>query len=201
MSIENIVNEMILEISTAMGIHIDKLMIVENGKGSWIHEELVLELANWLDVKFRRWCQTQITTLLREGTVSLTTKLPTNYLEALEALVVSEKAKIKLMKLTEEQKPKVEIFEQIANSETLHTLKEVADLINIKGLGRNKMIALLKEKEILTKNGEPKRSYIEQGYFESKISTFKINSKQCSGTTTKVTGKGLTWLTKMLGQS
>ncbi len=49
-------NEMILEISTAMGIHIAKLMIVENGKGSWIHEELVLELANWLDVKFRRWC-------------------------------------------------------------------------------------------------------------------------------------------------
>ena len=174
--------------------------LVENS-GTWIHEKLILKLAQWLDVNFELFCDEVITTLLREGTVSLTPKLPQNYLEALEALVVSEKAKIKLIKLTEEQKPKVEIFEQIANSETLHTLKEVADLINIKGLGRNKMIALLKEKEILTKNGEPKRSYIEQGYFESKISTFKINSKQCSGTTTKVTGKGLTWLTKMLGQS
>lgn len=191
-------NEMILEISTAMGIHIDKLMIVENGKGSWIHEELVLELANWLDVKFRRWCQTQITTLLREGTVSLTTKLPKNYLEALEALVASEKEKIKLIELTEEQKPKVKVFEQIANSISLYTMKEVADLLKIKGLGRNNLIALLKQKEILTKRGEPKRNYLEQGYFEVKVSTFSIHEEQCSTSTTKVTGKGLTWLTKLL---
>ena len=64
-------NEMIVEVSEAMGIPIGDLTIVENGKSSYIHEELVLELANWLEVKFRRWCQKQISTLLREGEVKI----------------------------------------------------------------------------------------------------------------------------------
>ena len=38
-------DDMILEISEAMGIPIGDLMKVENGKNSYIHEELVLELA------------------------------------------------------------------------------------------------------------------------------------------------------------
>lgn len=171
---------------------------VEAGGKTWLHESLILDFAQYISVKLRVWCQTQITTLLREGTVSLTPKLPKNYLEALEALVASEKEKIKLIELTEEQKPKVEVFEQIANSASLYTMKEVADLLKIKGLGRNNLIALLKQKEILTKRGEPKRSYLEQGYFEVKVSTFSIHEEQCSTSTTKVTGKGLTWLTKLL---
>ena len=63
--------EMIAEISSGIGIPIGELVVIEVGKGSWIHEELVIELSNWLDVKFRRWCQTQISTLIREGKVSL----------------------------------------------------------------------------------------------------------------------------------
>lgn len=180
----------------------NKLIISSSGANTdnctWLHESLILDFAQYISVKLRVWCQTQITTLLREGTVSLTPKLPTNYLEALEALVVSEKEKIKLIELTEEQKPKVEVFEQIANSTSLYTMKEIADLLKIKGLGRNNLIALLKQKEILTKRGEPKRSYLEQGYFEVKVSTFSIHKEQCSTSTTKVTGKGLTWLTKLL---
>jgi sporulation protein YlmC with PRC-barrel domain len=66
--------EMVNEVSEAMGIPIGDLVIVENGIGSMVHEELVLELANWINVKFRRWCQTQITILLREGSVSLKPK-------------------------------------------------------------------------------------------------------------------------------
>ena len=176
---------------------ISKGGLVENS-GTWIHEELILKLAQWLDVNFELFCDEAITTLLREGTVQLIPKLPQNYLEALEALVVSEKEKIKLIELTEEQAPKVEVYEQIANSTSLYTMKEIADLLKIKGLGRNNLIALLKQKEILTKRGEPKRSFLEQGYFEVKVSTFSIHNEQCSTSTTKVTGKGLAWLTKLL---
>ena len=62
-----------------MGIAISDLILVTKGgssseQGSLIHEELVLELAGWLDVKFRRWCQTQITILIRDGEVSLKPK-------------------------------------------------------------------------------------------------------------------------------
>ena len=67
-------SEMIEEVSEATRITVADLTIVENGNGSWIHEELVLELATWLNVKFRRWCQTQLTTLIREGEVSIKPK-------------------------------------------------------------------------------------------------------------------------------
>lgn len=173
----------------------------EAGGGTWIHEKLILSLARYISVEFELWCDEQIATLLREGAVTLQPKLPTNYLEALEALVVSEKEKIKLIAITEEQKPKVEVYEQISDSTTLHSFKEVADLLNIKGLGRNNLISLLKSKGILTKTGEAMRTYIERKYFEEKLGTFKINGSSCSATTTKVTGKGLIWLTKMLKQN
>ena len=169
-----------------------------SGGKTWVHEELILDFAQYISVKLRVWCQKQITTLLREGTVSLTPKLPTNYLEALEALVVSEKEKQQLVALTTEQAPKVVVYDHLANSTSVHTMKEVADLLKIKGLGRNNLIALLKQKEILTKSGKPKRSYLEQGYFEVKVSTFSIHDEPCSTSTTKVTGKGLIWLTKLL---
>ena len=66
--------DMIEEVSEAMGIPIGDLTLVENGKSSFIHEELILELASWLNVKFRRWCQVQIISLIREGSVSLKPK-------------------------------------------------------------------------------------------------------------------------------
>lgn len=72
--------EMINEISSEAGIPSSQLIIVNKGnsskfeQGTWIHEELILELASWLNVKFRRWTQQQIATLLREGKVEVKSK-------------------------------------------------------------------------------------------------------------------------------
>lgn len=71
--------DMIKEISAETGIPATGLLFVNKGgianeQGTWIHEELILELASWLNVKFRRWVQQQIATLLREGKVELKPK-------------------------------------------------------------------------------------------------------------------------------
>ena len=42
---------------------------ISQNQGTWIHEKLILDLARWLNVKFRVWCDEQIATLLREGKV------------------------------------------------------------------------------------------------------------------------------------
>lgn len=42
-----------------------------NEQGTWIHEKLILDLARWLNTKFRVWCDEQIATLLREGEVKI----------------------------------------------------------------------------------------------------------------------------------
>lgn len=38
-------------------------------KGTWIHEKLILDLARWLDVSFRVWCDEQVASLLKSGRV------------------------------------------------------------------------------------------------------------------------------------
>lgn len=43
-------------------------------QGTWIHEKLVLNFARYLNVEFELWCDEQIATLLREGTVTIDKK-------------------------------------------------------------------------------------------------------------------------------
>ena len=57
----------------------NELIIVSKGgnveeSGTWVYEKLVLNLAQWLDVEFELWCDEQISTLIREGSVSLKPK-------------------------------------------------------------------------------------------------------------------------------
>ena len=60
-------------------IYPNGLFLVSKGgqvedSGTWIHEKLVLKLAQWLDVDFELFCDEVVATLIREGTVSLTPK-------------------------------------------------------------------------------------------------------------------------------
>lgn len=50
--------------------------VVNDGynNGTWIHEKLILDLARWLNVRFRIWCDEQIATLLRNGSISINPK-------------------------------------------------------------------------------------------------------------------------------
>ena len=73
-------------------------VITRNGgllaeQGTWIHPDLAVIFARWLNSKFGVWCDRQIKKLMETGTVSIQPQTPTDYLEALEALVASEKEK------------------------------------------------------------------------------------------------------------
>lgn len=62
-------NELIQELEAMENSH--RLIISENGKGTFIHESLFLDFAQYVNVKFKVWCQNQISTLIREGSVQL----------------------------------------------------------------------------------------------------------------------------------
>lgn len=44
------------------------------GQGTWMHEDLALEFARWLNPRFGIWCNLKIKELLKKGTTSLSSE-------------------------------------------------------------------------------------------------------------------------------
>ena len=59
--------------------------------GTWIHEKLILKLAQWLDINFELWCDEKVSELLRTGKVELKPKTQAElFLESAQMLVAQE---------------------------------------------------------------------------------------------------------------
>lgn len=98
------------------------------------------------------------------------------------------------------QAPKVEAYNDFMDAAGNHTIQQVAALLNIPGVGRNKMFDILRRNSILQKNNIPYRRYIEYGYFECKEKTITIAEKEVVNIQTFVTPKGIDWIRKFLNQ-
>jgi anti-repressor protein len=64
-----------------------------------------------------------------------------------------------------ELEPKAAFYDQVADSRDAIEMRNVAAVLNIPNLGRNKLFALLREKKILDGNNVPYREYQDRGYF------------------------------------
>jgi len=62
-------------------------------------------------------------------------------------------------------RPKVEFFDQVADSADALQMRDVAGVLNIQGLGRNSLFKLLREKSVLDGRNIPYREYQDRGYF------------------------------------
>ena len=68
-------------------------------------------------------------------------------------------------KLITEMKPKADFFDAVADSKTAVAIGDVAKVIGIQRLGRNKLFEILREKKILMPDNKPYQKYIDNGYF------------------------------------
>lgn len=101
-----------------------------------------------------------------------------------------------------EQSPKVDFYNDVTGSKDTLDMSQTARLINIRGMGRNKIFECLREKGIFDRNNQPYQKYIDTGYFriiESKYTTpqgdVRINLK------TVVFQKGVEFIKKTLEES
>lgn len=182
--------------------NIDSLIVTKRGMvngGTWMHEDVALEFARWLSPSFAIWCNDRIKELMKTGTTSIYS-VPRTFSEALQLAadqakeLESKKEEIALLdKLVDTMEPKVKVYNQISDSETLLSLNDAAKSI---GMGRNKMMEDLRGAKILRVNNVPYQSYIDRELFEVKIKSIAIGRNQKNYTQTFVTGKGLIWLSK-----
>lgn len=125
------------------------------------------------------------------------TRTPQTYLEALKALVASEEERQLLKEQTEIMKPKADFYDTVANTESLTSFADTAKLLD-KGIGRNKLMKLLREKKILQKDNIPYQSYVDRGYFKVVESCYMANENKVVSYTTYVKQKGIDYIRKLL---
>ena len=96
-------------------------------------------------------------------------------------------------------KPKADFYDEVAGSKDSIEMGHVAKVLGIKGIGRNKLFEILRNKKILDKNNIPYQKFVDSGYFrvlEQKYTTpngeVKINIK------TMVFQKGVDYIRKVI---
>ena len=145
---------------------------------------------------FKRWVVHDVLPSIRQtGSYTLpqasSSKLPQNYLEALEALVAQVKETIRLEGVVDELTPKAEGYDVFLDG---HNAKPIGEVAKVVGWGRNRMFAWLREKRILMASNVPYQEYIEAGYFRVREVPKAHGDNVVNHVQTLVTSKGMHWL-------
>lgn len=134
-------------------------------------------------------------------------KLPSNFLEALEMLVSSEKEKLSLQEDNAEkdrllmlQEPKVAMANMVIAAGNTQPIGTIAKTV---GMGRNTLFKLLREKGIIMKNSTlPYQAYIDRGYFVVReVPTPRGDGHIVNEAVTRVTAKGLEFISKLVQEA
>lgn len=172
---------------------VNDLVIVRQGgiaQGTWLHPKLAVNFARWLSADFAVWCDLKIDELIRNQQKP-TALLPQNYLQALEALVESEKQKQVLALENQEMKPKADFVDHYVEVGTTKSLRETAKILN---MPERKMIeCLVLDKFLYRQSGNllPYQKSQERGLFTVKTGTAEHGH---NFTQTRVTSKGVEFI-------
>lgn len=126
-------------------------------------------------------------------------KIPQTYAEALRlAADQAEQIEQQKSQLIEAQ-PKVEFFEAVAGSKDAISINEVAKVLAIKNMGRNKLFEFLRNNKILMNNNQPYQKYVDCGYFRVIEQKFnKPSGETCINIKTLVYQKGVDYIRKLV---
>lgn len=121
--------------------------------------------------------------------------LPQSMPEALRMLADQYEQNAHMTVQLAEAAPKVQYYDAVADSKDAVPMRDVAQVLNIPGLGRNKLFAKLRTIKILDRANKPYQQFIERGYFRVVQRTFqKSNGEAGVDTTTLVLQKGIEYL-------
>ena len=121
--------------------------------------------------------------------------LPTTYVEALECLLQSEKAKATLAIELSKAEPKIEFYDAVTDSDEVYDLALSAKIL---GIGRNKFTKWLKENGYIRKDCTPYQKATQ--WIESSFTRFMKPNGELSPPKSFITSKGLIYFQKKLSK-
>lgn len=124
-------------------------------------------------------------------------------LEMAKMLVEAEERYLALELENAKLLPKAEFYDEVTGSTDTIDISECAKVLNIKGIGRNQLFEILREKKVLQSDdthwNQPYQKYCDQGYFrliEQKYN--KPNGTKCINLKTVVFQTGLDFIRKIV---
>jgi anti-repressor protein len=124
---------------------------------------------------------------------------PATYIDALKALIAAEEEKLVLKYELAEAQPKIDFFDQVADSKDAIEIGAAARVLNL-GVGRNTLFQRLRDAKILMRNNQPYQSYIDMGWFRVIEQSYtKPDGSTNINIKTLVYQKGLQEIAKMFG--
>jgi phage antirepressor YoqD-like protein len=94
-----------------------------------------------------------------------------------------------------EQKPKVDFYDRVTESPDCIDIGQCAKVLNVHGIGRNKLFEILRNKKILNEHNQPYQKYVDCGYFRIIETSFNLpDGTQKINLKTVVFQKGLDFI-------
>ena len=128
-------------------------------------------------------------------------QLPTDFISALEQLVLSKKSELVLEEKVKELKPKGELFDMAMSSRDTLEMSQVAKILCIKGFGRNNIFERLREVKVLRKSNEPYQDYVDRGWFKIIETPYDKDGETGISIKTVVLQKGMEGIRQILTKS
>lgn len=208
--------------STSADFQAVKIVKGGNGEqGTWMHEDVAIEFARWLNPAFAIWCNDRIKELMKYGITATETTIdsiiadPDNGIRLLTALKqereqrqLAESRAAMLEEVNKEQAPKVAFADAVLSSPDSILIGELAKILCQRGYqtGEIRLYEQLRNEGYLCSAGSdrnlPMQRYLEMGLFEVTKGTRSGNGGVMHVTrTTKVTPKGCRYfIDKFLAQ-
>lgn len=150
--------------------------------------------------RFKRWVTSEVLPSIRQNGGYIANQENLSDAEILaKAVIVAQNVIAQKDKLISEMKPKAEFFDTVASSKTAIPMDQVAKVIGKKGIGRNKLFAILRDKRILDRGNIPYQEYVDRGYFrvvEQKYTT--PNGETHINIKTLVYQKGVDYIRRLI---
>nr|DAQ69230.1 MAG TPA: hypothetical protein [Caudoviricetes sp.] len=124
-------------------------------------------------VEFRKWVTSEVLPSIRKHGIYVTDNTIENILsnpdfgiKLLTELKKEREEKKLLEKRVIEMKPKEDFYDAVTQSNETCDFAQAAKILNFKGIGRNKLFEILRDKEILRPNNQPYQKYVDSGWFK-----------------------------------
>lgn len=118
--------------------------------------------------KFEAWIFDEVLPCIRKTGMYATDELldnPDLLIAAATKLKEEREGRLEAEKKVKLLEPKGQFYDDVAGSKDSIEMGHVAKVLGIKGMGRNSLFSLLRDKKVLDKNNLPYQQYVDLGYF------------------------------------